>query len=110
MELGESRFLLEQAETGPPRPDLSSRPVALYAVALETRPTTLGGIKAARILVRYREDGTYTVIQEEEVLAIRPNGNAVYEVGLTSTEGKYKDDLLVFERLLKTWKIVPMTE
>lgn len=70
----------------------------------------LAGMTTARILVQYRNRESGTTVMEEQLLAIRPDGQAIYTIGLISTEHKYKQHTAVLARLLKTWKLIPMSE
>ncbi len=86
------------------------KPAAGQFEIIRSRGTQLDGIKAARFLVRYRSKQGNAVVLEERILAIRPNGKAIYTLGLICGEEAYRGDSRVLERLLRNWKLIPMTE
>lgn len=78
-------------------------------LSAETTKTTLGGLPAARAVVRYRCPDS-AVYVAEHVVALSPDQETIFEVSLYSPESAYDEKRLVLERLVETWRFEPFPD
>jgi hypothetical protein len=73
----------------------------------QCRPAHAGGCPATHLVCRYvcADNATRRVLHE--VFFIRKQGGIIYEVGLDTTQSREKEDLVVFEQILSSWKMTP---
>ena len=68
----------------------------------------LQNLPATRFAVRYKSKKTGKLKVEDRVTALRQNGKDVgiiYELMLDSTEDRYNEDIVIYEQILKGWKM-----
>lgn len=78
-------------------------------LSAETTRTTLGGLPAARAVVRYRCPDS-AVYVAEYVVALSPDQETIFEVSLYSPESAYAEHRLVFDGLVETWRFEPFPD
>lgn len=66
-----------------------------------------GGCPATRLVCRYICADNVTRRVLHEVFFIRKKEGIIYEVGLDTTQSREKEDLVVFEQILSSWKMTP---
>jgi aromatic ring hydroxylase len=67
--------------------------------------TTLGGLKAERLVVRYYSKKVRAWIVEDRIDAL--DGNMEYALYLRTREANYPQDRTVFESVVSSWKHIP---
>ena len=76
-------------------------------VVLEHRETSLGGLPAARLVVRYKHQDEQKATVEAIIMALRNVkewGDMIYTLGLISSSHRFEKDKAVFEAILASWK------
>src|SRR5262245_58349913 len=76
-------------------------------VVLERRTTSLGGLPAEQLIVRYKQGDKKESTVKAIVMALRNVkkwGEMIYTLGLISTPFRFEQDKAVFESILASWK------
>lgn len=73
---------------------------------LSRTATTLGGLRAVRVVAHYEENGEEIV--SDEVVAIGGQADAVFTLALSTPLSKYERDRPVLEALRRSWCLQPV--
>jgi len=68
----------------------------------------IADMDAVRILVRYADSAGNGSIWEQRVVALRSDGKAVYTIGMIASVEKYDFSTSIFERILRSWRSIPI--
>lgn len=69
-----------------------------------TEKAALGGLPAARAVVRYHCPGSSLTYVREHLVALSPGRDTIFDVSLYTQESTYDEHRLVLDRLVKTWR------
>lgn len=72
--------------------------------------TKLGSLNARRHIATYTCHNNPEVFIEDELIAVSADRHIAYEVGLLTCKSRYKKDKIIFEQVLKTWRLIPIID
>lgn len=83
---------------------------------LSRESTALQNLPAARVLLRYKSDGSDEMVMQDIVFAVRTTRDAeinddiqvLYVNGLSTSESRYSADREVFEQVVSNWRAKPL--
>jgi hypothetical protein len=78
--------------------------------SVETTPTSLGQLRAVRLVIKYKCSESSPILVEDYTIALSPNNAIVYVVNLLVSESVYPEAQTTLEKLLRTWKHLVLSD